>query len=192
MQPHRSKYPPLTFTFQPLIRQRFPYQSRTAIITSEVDEMNIRIEISPDAAEDEVIIRCRQITGQIQKIQKLIADESAAIPQLTFLKENKEYYFPLKNITFFETNENNVYAHTRNDVYRIRLRLYELEELLPRTFVRISKSTIVNVEQILTINRNLASASLIQFYKSHKQVYVSRRYYKNLSERLTERSYYEN
>jgi len=44
----------------------------------------------------------------------------------------------------------------------------------------------------LTINRNLASASLIQFYKSHKQVYVSRRYYKNLSERLTERSYYEN
>jgi len=153
--------------------------------------MNIRIEISPDICEDEVIIRCRQVTGQIQKIQKLLADESAAIPQLTFFKENKEYYFPLKNIAFFETSENNVYAHTRNDIFRIRLRLYELEELLPRSFVRISKSTIVNVHQILTINRNLASASLIQFYKSHKQVYVSRRYYKGLSERMSERSYYE-
>jgi len=153
--------------------------------------MNIRIEILPDISEDEIIIRCRQVTGQIQKIQKLLTDESAAVPQLTFLKENKEYYFPLKNIAFFETSENNVYAHTRNDIFRIRLRLYELEELLPRSFVRISKSTIVNVHQILTINRNLASASLIQFYKSHKQVYVSRRYYKSLSERMSERSNYE-
>ena len=150
--------------------------------------MNIRIEILPDITEDEVIIRCRQVTGQIEKIQKLLTDEAAAIPQLIFLKDNKEYYFPLKNITFFETGENNVYAHTRNDIFRIRLRLYELEELLPRTFIRISKSTIVNVEQILTINRNLASASLIEFYKSHKQVYVSRRYYKSLSERMSERS----
>ena len=153
--------------------------------------MNIRIEILPDISEDEIIIRCRQVTGQIQKIQKLLTDESAAVPQLTFLKENKEYYFPLKNIAFFETSENNVYAHTRNDIFRIRLRLYELEELLPRSFVRISKSTIVNVHQILTINRNLASTSLIQFYKSHKQVYVSRRYYKSLSERMSERSNYE-
>lgn len=158
------------------------------MIISEVDGMKIRLEVAEDIGEDEVIIRCRQITAQIQKLQKLISEESAGAFLMTFYKGNQEYYFPLKNVSFFETDENYVYAHTRNDAFRIKFRLYELEEFLPRTFVRISKSTIVNVEQILMVSRNLTSSSLIQFYKSHKQVYVSRRYYKNLSERLNERS----
>lgn len=150
--------------------------------------MNIRIEISGDIADDEVIIRCRQVTDQIQKLQQLIAKESASVPKVTFYKNNKEYFFPLKDILFFETGENGVYAHTNADIYRIKLKLYELEEMLPRSFIRISKSTIVNIEHILVVNRNLTSSSLIQFYKSHKQVYASRRYYKALSQRLNERS----
>lgn len=153
--------------------------------------MNIRIEISEDINDDEVIIRCRQVTNQIQKIQKLIMEESASAPRLTFYKENQEYYFPLKEILFFETSGENVYGHTRSDTFRIKMRLYELEDLLPRSFVRIAKSTIVNVDHILMVNRNLTSSSLIQFYKSHKQVYASRRYYKMLSQRLNERSSYE-
>jgi len=154
--------------------------------------MNIRIEISDEITEDEVIIRCREITSQVQKIQKLILEESASAPQLIFYKDNQEYYFPLKEILFFETSESVVYAHSRSDTFRIRLKLYELEDALPRAFVRISKSTIVNIEHIMMVNRNLTSSSLIQFYKSHKQVYASRRYYKSLSQRLNERSSYEN
>ena len=154
--------------------------------------MNIRIEISENVAEDEIIIRCSQVTNQIQKIQKLISEASADIPQITFYKDNEEYFFSLKNILFFETSDNAVYAHTRSDTYRIRLKLYELEDLLPQSFIRISKSTIVNIVHIIMVNRNLTSSSLIEFYKSHKQVYVSRRYYKALSQRLNERSSYEN
>jgi len=154
--------------------------------------MNIRIEISEDITGDEIVIRCREVTNQIQKIQKLITEESASAPQLIFYKDNQEYYFPLKEILFFETSESVVYAHTRTDTYRIRLKLYELEDILPRTFVRISKSTIANIDHIMMVNRNLTSSSLIQFYKSHKQVYASRRYYKILSQRLNERSSYEN
>lgn len=153
--------------------------------------MKIRLEVVEDISEDEIIIRCRQITGQIQKLQKMIAEASAEGVQLTLYKGNQEYYFPLKNILFFETGENYVFAHTKNDTFRIKYRLYELETVLPRSFVRISKSTIVNAGQILMVSRNLTSSSLIQFYKSHKQVYVSRRYYKSLSERLNERSCYE-
>lgn len=153
--------------------------------------MKVRLEIVEGTAEEEVVIRCRQINEQIQRLQKMISEELPGGLQMTFYKGSQEFYFPLKNITFFETEENSVYAHTRNDTYRIRYRLYELEELLPRSFVRVSKSAIVNVGQILMVNRNLASSSLILFYKSHKQLYVSRRYYKNLSERLNERSCHE-
>jgi len=69
--------------------------------------------------------------------------------------------------------------------------LYELEEMLPNNFVRVSKSTILNVNQIYSINRNLTSSSLVQFYKSYKQVYVSRNYNKILKQRLEERRNYE-
>lgn len=153
--------------------------------------MKIHIELSDDITQDEIIIRCRQITGQIEKIQKMIMEESADMLQITFLKDNQEYYFPIRNIVFFETGGDNVFAHTRSDIYRIKFRLYELEECLPHAFIRVSKSTIVNVEQILMVNRDLTSSSLIHFYKSHKQVSVSRRYYKALNMRLNERSYHE-
>ncbi len=153
--------------------------------------MKVRLEIVEDIEEDEVVIRCREINGRIQRIQKMVSEEASGTLQMTFYKGSQEFYFPLKNIAFFETEDNNVHAHTRTDTYRIKYRLYELEELLPRSFVQVSKSAIVNVEQILMVNRNLTSSSLIQFYKSHKQLYVSRRYYKNLNERLNERSCHE-
>lgn len=153
--------------------------------------MNIRIEIADDILDDEIIIRCRELNGRIQKLQKLITEQAASAPKLTFYKDSQEYYFPLGDILFFETSGENVYAHTRSDTFRIKLRLYELEDILPYSFVRIAKSTIVNTDHILMVNRNLASSSLIKFYRSHKQVYASRRYYKLLSQRLNERSSYE-
>ncbi|MCL1808672.1 MAG: LytTR family transcriptional regulator [Clostridiales bacterium] len=92
---------------------------------------------------------------------------------------------------FFETSGENVYAHTAGDSFRIKFRLYELVEMLPGHFVRAAKSTIINIRHILSIDRNLASASLVQFHGSHKKVYVSRLYYQTLKCRLGERSNYE-
>lgn len=52
--------------------------------------------------------------------------------------------------------------------------------------------TFLNVNQVYSINKNITSSSIVQFYKSYKQVYVSRNYYKVLKQRLEERrSYYE-
>lgn len=73
----------------------------------------------------------------------------------------------------------------------IKYRLYELEEILPKYFVRVSKSTILNVNQVYSIDKNITSSSIIKFSKSYKQVYVSRNYYKILKQRLEERRNYE-
>lgn len=108
-----------------------------------------------------------------------------------FYKNDIKYYLNLNDILFFETSENSVEAHTEKEVYKIKYRLYELEEILLNNFVRVSKSTILNVNQIYSINRNLTSSSLVQFYKSYKQVYVSRNYNKILKQRLEERRNYE-
>lgn len=153
--------------------------------------MKIRIELVNDLAEDEVLIRCGRVDDTIQKIHQYILEQSLSGTKITFYKQNQEFYFPLEDVLFFETEGEHIYAHTANDAYRIKYRLYELEEILPRNFVRAAKSTIVNMTQVYSITRNLTASSLIQFINSHKQVYVSRFYYQELRQRLNERSTYE-
>jgi len=147
--------------------------------------VKLRIEVSDDCTEDEVIIRCNSINETVQKVQTYI--QSLTVPKLTFYKGNQEFYLALEEILFFETEGEQVYAHTGNDAFRVRHRLYELEAILSRAFVRIAKGTIVNTARIYAIHRNLTASSQIQFVGTHKYVYVSRHYYKTLKERMQER-----
>ena len=93
----------------------------------------------------------------------------------------------MEEILFFETSSEQVYAHTRNDAFRVRYRLYELEDILTRSFVRVSKGTIVNISHIYAISRDLTTGGQIQFNTTHKRVHVSRHYYKVLKGRMSER-----
>jgi len=149
--------------------------------------MKVHIEVDDSMSNDEVLIRCGRADEKIQKICQLILEHGGAEPNITFYKDNREYYFPLSNVLFFETEGDHIYAHTEDETYLIKFRLYELEDMLPRSFVRVAKSTIVNAAKVYSITRNITSASLIQFMGSHKQVYASRYYYKDLQQRLLER-----
>jgi len=149
--------------------------------------MKVRIEVADGLSEDEVLIRCGRVDESIQKIHQFILEQAGSGQKITFYKQNREYYFPLEDILFFETGGEHVYAHTDKDTYQIKYRLYELEQILPRYFVRAAKSAIVNIRQIYSITRNLTSSSPVQFANSHKQVYASRYYYGELQRRLKER-----
>lgn len=140
--------------------------------------------------EDEIIIKCSEINSTIQKIQEVVKQSSQKV-NLTFYKENMEYYLSLKTILFFETSGSGINAHTTGEIYKVKNKLYELEEILPDNFARVSKSTIVNINHIHSIDKNITSSSLVQFNKSYKQVYVSRNYYKELRQKLGERRNYE-
>ncbi|HBT64930.1 MAG TPA: LytTR family transcriptional regulator [Ruminococcaceae bacterium] len=149
--------------------------------------MRIRIEVVDDLTEDEVLIRCSRVNDTVNKIHHFILEQSQSGSKLIFYKQNQEFYILLEEVLFFETDGEQVYAHTKNDSYRIKYRLYELEEILPKCFVRAAKSTIINITHIYSITRNLTSSSLVRFINSHKQVYVSRRYYQGLKQRMNER-----
>lgn len=149
--------------------------------------MLVQIEVDKNKIEPEIIIRCSSIDKQIEDIQKMILNTRLDSPKIIFYKDTHEYYFPLDEVLFFETENNAVYAHSREDVYKVKFKLYELEKLLPKQFTRVSKSTILNITHIFSIDRTFATLNLVQFYKSHKQVYVSRFYYKSLKHKLDER-----
>ena len=53
-------------------------------------------------------------------------------------------------------------------------------------FMRVSKSTILNLDQIYAVTKSISNCQ-IKFHDSYKTVYVSRRYYRDLNERLKER-----
>jgi len=147
--------------------------------------VKLRIEITDGSSEDEVIIRCSRIDSTVQKLQSYI--QSLATPKLVFFRGTQEYYLPLEEILFFETDGEQVYAHTKKDAFIVKHRLYELEETLPHQFVRVAKGTIVNTSHIYAIDRNLTASSLVKFMGTHKQIYVSRHYFKSLKERIGKR-----
>ena len=149
--------------------------------------MKLKIEIG-EPQETEIIIRCGRVDEDIRKLQEYIL--SLSKPKLTFYKGAQEYYLPIEDVLFFETEGEQIFAHTANDTFKVKRRLYELEETLPYYFIRAAKGTIVNTTRIYSINRNLTSSSQIRFAGTHKQIYVSRHYYGALREKMEDRTGY--
>lgn len=146
--------------------------------------MKVSIALDPSIDEPEILIRAPQLTEEIAQLQESILKQKLA--PLTFYKNRSEYFLDLGTLLFFETDGERIYGHTRDEAYEVKQKLYELEELLPIAFCRISKSTIVNVKQIYSLEKSFSGTSTINFYQTHKQVHVSRRYYSVLKERLNE------
>ncbi|MCR5268433.1 MAG: LytTR family transcriptional regulator [Lachnospiraceae bacterium] len=146
--------------------------------------MKVKIEIDPGMQDCEVTIRCAEVSEDVLKIQKLLSECSVQPDQISLYKADAEYFLPLGEILFFETDDGQIRAHTAMDEFETKYKLYELEERLPSYFVRISKSTILNTHKLYSITKNLAGASKIEFQGTYKTVYCSRNYYKTLKEIL--------
>ena len=84
---------------------------------------------------------------------------------------------------FIETTKNSLLIHIENDIYEYKSKLYELEKILPEKFIRISKSTILNLEKVLVYNplmNGLMEAKLI----NNETTYISRKYLKEVRIRI--------
>lgn len=152
--------------------------------------MKIRTEIDPSVETSEIVIRAPYITEELLEIQKALLAANHQKKQMVFYKDTTEYYFPLERVLFFSTNDRQMDAHTANDVFQVKYKLYELENELPLNFLRVSKSTVINVDKIFSLTKNITSASSVEFANSHKEVYVSRHYFNALQNRLESRRLY--
>lgn len=147
--------------------------------------MKISIQIDDSLDECEVIIKAKELNSEVAGIQRALSGISSSRGEIVFMKDDTEYYFPVDKILFFETDSNKVFAHTAQDAFEVRQKLYELEELLPSYFLRVSKSTILNTRKVFGLTRNVTASSRVDFAGSQKSVYVSRNFYKPLKEMLS-------
>jgi len=150
--------------------------------------MKIRIETDENLKEPEIVLRSRVFDGNVVKIQTAILNALVENRKLVLLKDGKEYYISPEAVLFFDAVDGKTFAHTANGVYEIKQKLYELENTLPSSFVRAGKSVVIGTKYILSISRNLAGSSVVQFRGSYKQIDVSRRYFKQVKDKLNERS----
>ena len=147
----------------------------------------VRIELDPGATEEEVIIRCPEITPEILKLQKLAEGGSQRQDaEITLTLGDREYFIAVKDILFFETADSRTAAHMPDRMYYTDMKLFELSDFLPNTFMRVSKSSIVNLQKISSIRRDVTGACEVFFEGSEKRIYVSRMYYKSFREKLLE------
>lgn len=149
--------------------------------------MKVRIELDEGQTENEVVIYCQSLTEEVKMIQRAVSSVTSSRQNIILYREETEYYIPLEDILFFETEGAVLNAHTRENVYQTRYRLYELENMFAGNFVRVSKSSLVNLQEIYSLSRsNLSTTSVISFVGTHKQVFVSRHYNKQLKEKLSD------
>ena len=68
--------------------------------------MKIRIEIEEGIEEEEVVIRCRELSDEVVTLQRQIGDKLNSKMQIEVSKSDITYYLTLDEIYFLETEEN--------------------------------------------------------------------------------------
>lgn len=84
-----------------------------------------------------------------------------------------------ENISYFEGLGNDVYAVCGTSKYKVKEKLYELEQFLSaKGFIRVSKSFIVNIIKIDKINPWFNGKLMINMADSETEIDVTRNYVK--------------
>lgn len=149
--------------------------------------MKVKIEIEEGLDEEEVVIRCSRLNDFVVSIQNYISEQGNGKKCLSLRNAEKTFFIPIEEIFFFETEGRELRAHTADKMFYCDYKLYELEELLPGSFMRISKSSIANLDCVYSITKNLTASSVMEFRESSKKTLVSRSFYRAVTERLNAR-----
>lgn len=143
--------------------------------------MKITIETPKPGEEDEIILRCASVDD---KVLKLILSLKTEKDTLTGYVEDKIQKLTLKDIFYFESVDNKLYAYTAKQVYEVHKKLYEIEEEYANTdFLRISKAVVVNVSKVTYI-RPMLNGRFEAKLKNDEKVIISRQYVPALKEKL--------
>lgn len=145
--------------------------------------MKVTIQAIDKEKEEFVELFIHEKNESIKNIIDYIENEKYRIIKLSCYKNGKIYKVKSDDIYFVETTKNTLLIHTENDIYEYKNRLYELEKILPSKFIRISKSTILNLEKVLIYNPLLNGLMEVRLINS-EITYISRKYLKEVRSRI--------
>ena len=110
--------------------------------------MKIEFEIDKNTDETKVVIYAKQMNEEVKNIMNKLENNNNP-ESIMGLLDDMNYILDLKDIESFFTEDSKVFARKDSKKYRIKKRIYELEDFLSNTtFVRISNSEIVNFNKV--------------------------------------------
>lgn len=134
--------------------------------------------------EEEVVITAHQRNSLIDEIEVLLSKHADRIPGYT---EDDIKMLCVSEIECITVLEGKTYAiDSKNQRYRLKQRLYELEQQLPPSFIRINKSTLAN-EACLDRFQVTYAGCVDAVFQCGFREYVSRRCFAQIKRRFTEK-----
>lgn len=138
--------------------------------------MKIEYEIDPTLHSDEIIIKCSKITSKILEVERALLSES--IDSVIGTKENKMFPIKSSSIERIFVENKRTYVFSKGETYEVKKTLTAFQSILPKSFVRISKSCIANTKLIQSIESEFSGNFTLIFISSTKET-LSRSYVKD-------------
>lgn len=129
-------------------------------------EIKIHTNISNELKEDEIeiVINASRNSNMLNKIIDNIQSITNSMDTIVGIKENNFSIINVMEVQSFYSKEQNNYCKTEKEEFRIKKKLYELEESLDKnTFIRISNSCIVNVKYIKSFDLSTIGNIVVKF-----------------------------
>ena len=142
--------------------------------------MKFRLIIDKEK-EEELVATVHERSPLIEEIESLILNHTDRIPGYL---EDEIKMLSVSEIECVTVLDGKTYAiDSGNRHYRLKQRLYELEQLLPASFIRINKSTLANEKALDRFTVTIAG-SVDAIFKCGYREYVSRRCFTQIKRRL--------
>ena len=126
-------------------------------------------------------IHCYKISDEVREIIAFVKSRQG---QLTGTADERQYEIAVSDVFYIESVDNRNFIYTKDKVYETRQKLYELEEMLKeKRFLRVSKSTLLNLMKVSSIKPALNSRFTAVLF-SGEQIVISRKYVPALKKTL--------
>lgn len=144
--------------------------------------MKFRLIIDP-TGEEEIIARVHDRSALTDQIEALVL-RHAGTDSIAAYTEDDTRMLPFADIECITVIDGKTYAiDTNNQRYRLKRRLYELEEELPGCFIRINKSALANEKRLERFTASFNGAVDAVFQCGYTE-YVSRRCFAKIRRRF--------
>lgn len=149
--------------------------------------IKINTNISSEFEETSITINAPELSDEIQNIIKYVSRINTTPTQIVATEDNKIYFIDLDKVICFYSKDKYNYARTKEGTYKIKYKLYELEEIFKdRDFIRISNSCIINVKQVECFDTSILGTVVVKL-KDNTQETVSKRNFAQIKKLLDER-----
>ena len=143
--------------------------------------MDVRLKQIGPGEQELVLICCRAVTEEVREIAAFVKSRQGS---LSGVLDEKQYEVPVSELYYIESVDGKTFLYTKEKVYETGYRIYELESLLrPKHFLRVSKSMLLNLMKIRSIQPAL-NGRFSAVLQSGEEVIISRSYVKDLKSAL--------